>query len=421
VKPQRPPVTPAEMEEQPGAQPSLFRRALLVAATTRAGIFLVGFAGAALIGIQPGTWARRYPAGAEVFHGVLRYLFNPWAHWDGAWYIKIALNGYSDADGTTAFFPLFPLVLRGCGVLFGGNLVLAGISLSLACYAAAMAVLYRLVAAEFGDRIAYRTVLYLSVFPTTFFFQAVYSESLFLLLAVSCFRWSRAGRWRLAGLAGLLATLTRSTGVLLLVPLGLMYYESLGWTWRRTDSNVASLLLIPEGLMAWMAYLALAFGRPLLFAQSQGQWARSLAAPNDTVWHGIVSAVQGIRQLISHQTAKLYWPVQGHGSPYALAVDNLTALVFTAFAGCMLAYGAKRLPLAYSVYAALAIGFPLLLRGVYQPLLSMPRFELLAFPLFVALAMFTDTRPRAHRAVVAVSLVLLAALTVKFAVFAWVA
>ena len=72
-------------------------------------------------------------------------------------------------------------------------------------------------------------------------------------------------------------------------------------------------------------------------------------------------------------------------------------------------------------YAALAIGFPLLLRGVYQPLLSMPRFELLAFPLFVALAMFTDTRPRAHRAVVAVSLVLLAALTVKFAVFAWVA
>ena len=401
------------------ADRSLLRRALLAAAASRLFIFLAGFLAAALIGVQQVNWGRRFPERAEVFHGLLAALFNPWAHWDGAWYIKIAAHGYGDADGTAAFFPLYPLLLRAVGTLFGGNLVLAGIVLSLACYAGVVIVLYRLVARDFGDSIASRTTLYLSIFPTAFFFQAVYSEALFLLLVLLCFLWAREGRWWLAGLAGLLTALTRSTGVLVLVPLAIMYLQAPAE--RRRPADAVALLLVPEGLLAWMACVGLTFGRPLLFLSSQGQWHRDLATPNYTLWQGVRSALQGVRQLASGQTARRYWPVEGSGSPIDLAVVNITALLFTAAAGALLWLGARRLPLAYTVWGLLAVGVPLLAPNPYQPLYSMPRFVLPAFPIFIALALLTERRPRAHAMVCVVESLLLAALTVKFAVFGWVA
>ena len=412
-------VAQAEAGESAGV--GLLRRALLVAAGTRATLFLVAFASAAIIGVPSPAWTRRFPAGAEVFHGAFGWLFNPWAHWDGSWYIKIAQYGYSSADGTAAFFPLYPLLLRVVGYVFGGNLVIAGIVISLACYAAVIVVLHRLVALDFGEQTAFRATLYLSIFPTAFFFQAVYGESLFLLTALLCIYWCRTAHWRLAGLAALLATLTRSIGILLIVPMAVMYLQSIDWSWRRLDSRAASLLLPPEGLLMWMAYLALAFGNPVLFLTSQSQWHRGLATPNYALWHGLESVVQGLRQLFSGQSAHLYWPVEGNGSPFALANVNITAFLITAAACVLLLYGARRLPVAYTIWSLLAIAFPLLFPNTYQPLYSMPRFVLAAFPIFIALALFTQRRPRAHVAVVAVSSVVLLALTVQFAIFAWVA
>ncbi len=94
--------------------------------------------------------------------------------------------------------------MRGTGYVFGGNLVIAGIVISLACYAGVVVVLFRLVALDFGERTAFRAVLYVSIFPTAFFFQAVYGESLFLLTALLSIYWCRTVHWRLAGLAALL-------------------------------------------------------------------------------------------------------------------------------------------------------------------------------------------------------------------------
>src|SRR5512133_3293161 len=98
------------------------RRAIAVAVGSRLLIFAVAFAAAALIGAHGLPWNWRFPAGAEVFHGPLGHFLNPWANWDGVWYIKIAKSGYADADGSTAFFPLYPVLLRYVGVVFGGNL-----------------------------------------------------------------------------------------------------------------------------------------------------------------------------------------------------------------------------------------------------------------------------------------------------------
>jgi hypothetical protein len=396
-------------------------RALLAAAGSRVLIYAVAFASASLIGARglPVGW--RFPVRAEVFHGWLGALLNPWAHWDGVWYIKIATGGYADADGSTAFFPLFPLLLRYLGILLDGNMLVTGILISLICYAGCVWLLYRLVRSDFDDSIASRAVVYLAIGPLSFFLQAVYTESLFLVLSLACFVFAREGRWRLAGVMGLLATLTRSTGVLLLIPMVYYYYERRGWSFKKTDSHVANLLMVVEGLLVWMTYLALAFGKPLAFSSAQAQWERGFGAPNYTVTRAIVATVWGLRNVVSAEYYRVFWDVPRPGSEYSTAGTNILNLLFFVAAALLLWYGARRLPAAYSWYALAALAYPLFFPSTLVPLMSYPRFTLTVFPLYVALALFTRDRPRTHKVVVAVGLVLLVAFTAKFAVFSWVA
>jgi len=394
--------------------------AVTVAVGSRLLIFAVGFAAAAAMGTQrlPINW--RFPARAEVFNGWLGSLLNPWAHWDGVWYVKIATSGYADGDGSTAFFPLYPLLLRYVGVVFGGNMVVTGIVISLACYGGCVWLLYRLVRADFDAGIALRAVVYLSIGPLAFFLQAVYTESLFLFLSLACFVFARESRWRMAGIMGLLATLTRSTGVLLLIPMAYYYYARRSWSLRRSDSHGANLLMVIEGLLVWMTYLSLTFGKPLLFSSAQAQWRRGFATPGYTVAKGFVAGVWGAWKLLAAGYSGIFTenPAAASGSDAALA--NVINLAFLVLAGLLLWYGARRLPAAYSWYALAALAYPLFFPASRVPLLSYPRFTLTVFPLYVALAVFTRDRPKTHIAVVATGLVLLMALTAKFAVFSWV-
>ena len=181
-------------------------RAVAAAVGSRILIFAAAFFAVGLIGYQKLPIGWRFPARAEVFRGSLGHLLNPWAHWDGVWYIKIATTGYADGDGSTAFFPLYPMLLRWLGVLFRGNFVSTGIVISLVCYAGCVWLLYRLAKEDFDDGVASRAVVYLAIGPLSFFLQAVYTESLFLFLSLACFVCAREGRWRLAGFTGLLAT-----------------------------------------------------------------------------------------------------------------------------------------------------------------------------------------------------------------------
>jgi Mannosyltransferase (PIG-V) len=411
----------AEAAATKGTATSPLTRALVAAVGSRVLVFAVAFAAATLIGVQGTPVGWRFPLRAEVFSGWLGALLNPWAHWDGVWYIKIATSGYADADGSTAFFPLFPTLLRYVGLLLDGNLLVTGIVISLVCYAGCVWLLYRLVRQDFDDALASRAVIYLAIGPLSFFLQAVYTESLFLLLTLACFVFAREGRWRLAGVLGLLATLTRSTGVLLLIPMAYYYYERRGWKLKKTDSHVANLLMVVEGLLVWMTYLALAFGKPLAFSTAQAQWERGIGAPNYTVTKAVVATVWGLRKVLSAEYYSVLWEAPRQGSEYNNLATNGLNLLFLVIAALLLWYGARRLPGAYSWYALAALAYPLFFPSKYVPLMSYPRFTLTVFPLYVALAVYTRDRPRAHKVVVAVGILLLIGFTAKFAVFSWVA
>ena len=358
----------------------------------------------------------RFPEQAEVFRGLAGHLLNPWAHWDGVWFLRIAANGYADPH-SPAFFPFYPVVVRGVGWLLGGRAELGGIVLSLVVFAGCSALLFALVSADLGPGIALLSVVYLALFPTSFFLQAIYSEGLFVLLTLACFLFARDGRWWLAGLAGLLATLTRSAGVLLVAPMLMYYFEQRGWRPARTDVHISAVMLIPAGLAVWMAYLWHRTGDPLAFAQVQRAWGRAFAAPPLVVWEGVLETLRGARQLM--------WSPPGPGHPVTSAyfppTTTVLGLPFLVFAVGALVAGIRRLPVAYTGYAVVSLLFYLSFPARGAPLLSLPRFVLVVFPLFVALAAVSERR-RWLQAVIIVLFVLgLVLLTARFAAFEWVA
>ena len=247
---------------------------------------------------------------------------------------------------------------------------------------AAAAVLYLLVEDDRGPRVALWAVVFLAFFPTSFFLQAVYTESLFVLTTVACVLWARRGRWALAGLAGMLAALTRNTGVLLLIPFLWFYGSTIGWRWRRIDRRILWSLLVPAGLAAWMVYQWLRQGDPLSFNDAQSMWRRHLASPLTSLWHGANDSLILIHRLLVHGTL----------DPRGL--HNLIAFPLLALAAAVLSLAWRQLRPAYVLYAVAAILMPLCYPTLAKPLYSMPRFLLACFPIFIALALVTDRRPR---------------------------
>lgn len=391
--------------------------------------------------------ALRDPQFAEVLHGTLGRLFEPWTHWDGVWFIRIASAGYTHAD-SQAFLPLYPLLVHGVGVLTGGDYVIAGVIVSLLSYAGAMALLYRLVAGDLGAKPALWTVVFLSFFPTAFFFQAIYSESLFLLLSVACFLAARRGRWALAGLAGLLASLTRNTGLLLALPLAWMWWEQRrGASWRlpgsrqvpaaprtsRPRAAAAPLLAsrppwwsfgwlaaVPAGLGIYVAYLNARFGDWLLFNTAQRHWGRAFAWPMTTIGRGYTAAVKGLKALFAFGivnpaiTAKI--------EPRdLLSLSNVTAFAALLLAAALLVLCWRLLPAPYTIYGLATLLVPLFYPTPLRPLMSLPRLILVDFPLFVALAAGLARRPVARGLVLAVFAAGLVMMTALYATWYFVA
>jgi hypothetical protein len=365
----------------------------------------------------------RFPARAELYSGWLGHLLNPWAHFDGVWFIHIASEGYRLDNNTSAFFPVYPLALRAGGLLTGGNYQVAGIALSLAFFLGAMLALYRLVAADLSPRIAFYSVLFVSFSPVSFFFQAVYSESLFLLASVGCFLLVRRRRWALAGLAGMLATATRLAGMFLLLPMAVEYCR-LDRTDPRRDRALPWFLLVPAGVALYALYLARSTADPGTFGSAERAWGRDPAFPLVTLWRAPVKAYPGAEQLLT-----------GHGVPADPAyvgetlafIQRETAIVnlasFAALAVALAALGLawRRIPLGYLLFGLAVVCLPLFAPRPQVPLMSMPRFVLVSFPVMVAIAALTDARPRLRWLILASSVAGLVFFTGRFALWLFVA
>ncbi|MGO8905037.1 MAG: mannosyltransferase family protein [Solirubrobacteraceae bacterium] len=372
----------------------------------------------------------------------------PAARWDAAWYLVIAHYGYRPDLGSltssrTAFFPLYPMVLRAIAS-FGPPPILAGVLLSVIALALALYGIHRLTTLELSRArptvagrpaldVARLAVLVTAFAPMAFYFSAVYSESLYLALSVGLFWCARQGRWAAVGALGALAGATRSAGVVLLLPALVIYLygpredrvpdlvDLRRWRPRyRPRRDLLWLGLIPAGLALYMAYLALAGGDGLMPFHAQDVWGRHFAGPFVGIWDGLRAALGGARQLLSQQRNHLYYPT-GPGSPFVEAGHNLMLLAFLIGAVAAVMGVLRTLPPAYGVYVIAALALPLSYPVTAQPLMSLPRFLVVLFPLSMWLASWLAAHPRAQRPALVASGLLQALFVAQFATWHWVA
>ncbi|HSL10695.1 MAG TPA: mannosyltransferase family protein [Actinomycetota bacterium] len=334
------------------------RDAVVVFVGVRLAVFaLSAFAGAGLIPMpadQPAFGPAFPPPSLEpgwhvVFTGTQRQ--------DAMWYLGLATDGYATDDASAAFFPLYPSLIRALTWVPGVGPLAAALAISNAALLGSLVVFHALTRHELGDdtEFARRAVRYLAIFPTAFFFLAPYSESLFLLLCLLAFWWARGDRWGHAAAASILAALTRSPGIVLLVALAV---EAIDRSRRDGRSPLprlaaaAATALAPLGWFAWWQVRSGDFWAPL---DAQRTWSRDASLP----WETIVDAV---------------WHAWRYRTYWLLDV----IVVVLAIVGVMLAI--RRIRPAYLVFAGSSILLPLLVPFPDRPLLSMPRFVAVVFP-----------------------------------------
>lgn len=339
-----------------------------------------------------------------------------WGRWDSGWFLQIAHQGYTSAGESTAFFPAYPLAVRGLGWFLLGHDLLAGVILSLACSAAAFVYLWRIGLAVVGETSTRRGLLYLAIFPTSLFLLAVYSESLYLLLSAAAFEAAIGRRWARAGVATGLATLTRISGVVLLPALALLAWRAPG---RR--AALARLALSVPLMALWPLYLWARFGRPFVFLTAQRTgWDRHLsyAGPLGGAWDGLVEGWRGLRQLLAG-SGHDYFPSIDHSAMYGAGL-NLEQLAYGAALVALGVVAWRRLGAAYGLFVLGSLALPLSDPVPGSPLLSMPRFALGVFPAFLALGTL-GARRRIDIGIVALFAVLLGINLARWVMWIWVA
>jgi hypothetical protein len=364
----------------------------------------------------------------QPFHSVpLDKLLAPAARWDSSWYIAISQHGYYSFQSRN-FFPLYPLLMSFVA-LFVGSPLIAGMLISFGSLIVGLTVLYRLALLDLDETAAKLTVLLVAFFPVSLFLSAVYTESLFLMLSVTAFYAARREHWALAGICGGLAAATRSNGVLVLLPLALLYLygpravpsmsDESAW-WRpnfRITRSAAWLLIVPVGLLAFVGFLAATHGAPFApFQSAEKYWGHTFAGPFGAVVVALGKLPSDVHGLLSGSVRRV-----GPGDPISWNLHDLIDLGFVGLAVAGVAASWRRVPFAYFAYAVVMLGYAMSFPATLEPLQSVSRYELVIFPLFMGVAARLSGRRKLTLGIFGISSVLLAVFSGLWAYWAWVA
>lgn len=307
------------------------------------------------------------------------------ARWDSFWYLDIAQNGYSfkgpEKLSNIVFFPLYPFLIRVTSFFTAGNLILAGWILSSIFLFLALLYLFKLVK-EFHPGInPYLPIIFLLIFPTAFFLNAVYTESLFLFLSLATFYYGLKKKFLGASVFGLLASLARITGVLLFIPLLWEYLKSCNFNVVRSlNLKLLPIFLMPVGTLSLFFYHYLKFNDFLLFFKVESWWGRMFRLNKD---HFLLFSSPAI-------------------------VNFCLDVFFIIFVLVVLCFVFKKLRTSYGLYmlATLAV---VLSTGT---LMSGGRYILVLFPIYILLA--STKNQYLQQAWIFISILFLAMYTILF-------
>lgn len=301
----------------------------------------------------------------------------PWnysACWDTASYQQIAANGYTytpDQPSTIAFFPMYALLMRWANDLIPGpGDVKAGVIVNVFALLVGVIYVFLLVRRDFSETIAWRTVGFLLLFPSAFFFSVAYSEAIFLAGVAGSLYHARRGQWVRAGLFAAFGSATKLAGILLIVPLVVESLTQRAWT-RPRPFTLAGVLLAPMGAVAYFAWLHVQYGSYRTFFDAQQNWIRESFSPV------FLMGIQRLRGDISD--AVLFYP------PTITPVPGVWILIDTTLVALFLAAGIYLWLRVRASYGALVIA-PSLLFGLSGNPQSLNRYLLVLFPVYILLA-----------------------------------
>ena len=390
--------------------------ALPMAVATRLSVLLVGYFAVVSMGYAPGAPPYRVSENEAV---------NLAARWDTGWYLGIAMDGYAweaevEGQQSIAFFPGYPLVVKGVANLLGAHdlvrrsldawddsLLDAGarrtlpdrrvglpedrnpatflgsaLLVSLLSFAWSLVWLYRLAREHLDAQAARGAMLLLAAYPFAVFFSAGYSESLMLLAVVGAFYHAKRRRWGWAAAWGLLAGITRPNGFLLAAPLAVLALEPVltrGMSAAAGDRSGRGILaacaasaMPVVGALLFSAFVYTVTGDPFTWREAHAAWGRNYTGFAE-LWHPFERFFQvGMEAYTAAQPVEVF---------------NLLGAILA----CVLIWPVtRRFGAAYGVFMVLNLVPPLLFGGY----LSMGRVSSLLFPMFLYLAAVLNERQR---------------------------
>lgn len=369
---------------------------------------------------EPDEAKRPYVGEPILNEGLSGLLLGPWQRFDTQHYLAIAREGYAD-EVNSVFPPLYPLAIRAVGRLFGGgaiaNLTAAILIANLACLGY-LILLHHVATHEISIQAANRTLVYLVLFPTGFFLFAPYTEPIFMLLALGSLWAGKHGRFWLAGALGFLASLTRLTGWILIVPLAYEVWQQKSGDWRLKESPISNLhspistllrspapllptLLPPLGLISFIAYRWWA-GLPPLSQMYQQYWYQTTSFPGSDIFRAMNT---------------LFLGGSARGNEIISLSFDFVVTIFL-FVATVLVW--RRMGRTYGLYSLMMLLFILLPTSELKPIYSFSRYALAFFPVFMLLSRAGE-RPLYNRLILYPSLLLYLYFSGQFFIWGWVA
>ena len=303
---------------------------------------------------------------------ISNFLLYPFANFDGAYYLLITAKGYTVNAG---FFPLFPLSINLLSFPFSGfsyqtSLVIdyfAGIILVSFYLVVSLIFFYKLIRIDYSEKIAYLSIIFLLIFPTSFFFAAIYSEGLFLLLSLLAFYLARKKKWFWAGIIGAFLSATRLVGVFILPAL---LYEYFKYEKNKSLTKLLSIFLVSLGLISYAFYNLQKWGNPFYFITAQGNFA------NNRTIDSIVLFPQTVFRYI-----KILMTVKPPIYEWWVAFFELSFFIFAL--SLFFIVWKKKVRFSYLLFGLLCFILPVS-SGTFS---GLPRYVLTIFPLFISLAL----------------------------------
>ncbi len=312
----------------------------------------------------------------QIWHPPVSHVIGASWRWDSGWYASVIQHGYtmSTGESSIAFFPLFPVLVRlAIGFFSLRWMYLAGVVVTNVALLLAMFAIW-LYAESYGGRtLARRTLYLLAIFPASFFFSVAYSESVYLLVIAWTLLLLRKDHFAAAGATGFFAALARPPGLYVGIPFALEAWH------RRTTGKIgviqraAWITLIPAGLATFMIYLWWKFDDPFLFLTAQGAWNHTREFP-------LLSVTDSIHQMIATEGTRI---------AQLMNVVNTSAAILALVLGVALL---RRDP-SGGLFVLAGVLTPLTFPIEGSPSISLARYVVVLFPMFIPLARWASRRP----------------------------